>query len=256
MQKLLAQLFFIINFSIGLTAQNSFHFGVQSGLNSSSYFYSSTLPKTKSAVIFDGTVGPTVTFLHNAFLVETGIFGIYSRPPYFVYNTISSSFSVESNKNGSTLDLIYIPIRFGYNFSALKNRLTISPKLGLGVYHSLNGTGNTNIWANGVDDISLIISGNIPEDPGVTIGYGYRPYKNVLAVDASILLSYSIHKFLQLNFNVIATSTQKPLYYENIKHFGQTQTVYATSTQTGLTISSTIGFAFTIPFNKEQEVEE
>lgn len=256
MQKLLVPFFFIISFTAGLSAQNSIHFGVESGLTSSNYFYSSTLPKTKSKVTFDGTVGLTVAFLHNAFLVETGVFGVYSRPPFFVYNTLSSSFSVESNTNGSTLDMAYFPIRAGYNINTSRKRFTISPKLGIGLFHSLNGTDNTSIWADGVDDISLIISGNVPEDPGVTVGYGYHPNKNVLAVDASISLSYTLHKFLLLNFNLIAVSALKPLYYESIKHFGQTQTVYATSTQTSPAISATIGFAFTIPFTKEQEVEE
>jgi hypothetical protein len=67
------------------------------------------------------------------------------------------------------------------------------------------------------------------------------------------MLSYTLHKFLQLNFNVVAISALKPLYYENIKHFGETQTIFTTSTQTGPAVSATLGFAFTIPFTKEVE---
>lgn len=256
MRKLVAILFLSAILSNYLYSQRSIQFGIQSGIVSNSYFYSSTLTNSKSTVNFEGTVGVTVAFLHNAFLLETGVYGIYSQPPYFIYNTLSNSYSIKPNTNGSTLDMAYTPIRIGYNINTSRKRLTISPKLGIGLYHMLNGTGNTHIWADGVDDINLILSGNIPEDPGVTVGYGYNPFNNIFAIDASISLNYTLHKFLQVKLNLFTVSAFKPLYYENINHFGQTQTVYATSTQTGTNFSATIGFSFTIPFVNEHDAEE
>jgi hypothetical protein len=252
---LLIYLYTILNPSAA-NAQRVLYFGVESGFASNTYFYTNNIGHRLNKTNVNATVGFVVGHSINNWFFESGAYGIYSNSPYFIFNVDNNTLTPKENSEGAVMDLVYLPIRAGYMIPILKGKIKITPKMGVGLMHSLNGAGRVYTWAHGVADLSLIVSGNFPEDPGVSVGYGYQPYTNSMAFDASIALSYKLHKFLQLNFNVRVLSPLKPLYFENIKHFGETYTVYATSTQVGPVISANLGFAFAIPFATTQvEVE-
>jgi hypothetical protein len=239
-------------FSTGTAnAQHIFSFGVESGFSTNTFFYSNSIGSRLSKTKANGTIGFAMDYAVNRWLVEGGAFGLYSNSPHFIFNVDNGSLAQQENPEGAVMDLVYLPIKVGYKIPIFKGKMIITPKMGFGLLHSLNGTGRIYTWADGVADLSLIISGNIPEDPGVTVGYGYRPCKNSMAFDSSISLSLNLHKFLLLNLNVSTITPLRPIYYENIKHFGETQTVYASSAQVGPIIITTLGFAFAIPIAKE-----
>jgi hypothetical protein len=249
---MLVSLVFIFNMGTAI-AQHVLSFGVVSGFSTNTFFYSNNTGSRLSKTKANGTIGFALDCSVNHWLVEGGAFGFYSNSPHFIFNVENGSLALQENPQDAVMDLVYLPIRVGYIIPILKGKMMISPKMGVGLMHSLNGAGRVYTWADGVADLSLIISGNIPEEPGVTVGYGYRPYKNSMAFDASISLSFNLHKFLLLNFNIRTIMPLRPIYYESIKHFGETHTVFASSTQVGPITTATLGFAFAIPFSKEPE---
>lgn len=231
MKKFLIATFLIVQ-SISLLGQGKLWIGIESGIALSNYqFVSNTAPASNAATT-DGHVGFRLGVNYNRFNFETGIAGISNRTPYFIPNSSGTPSVNHGADRFFHIDLRHFTLNAGYRFEIIKN-MEIVPKIGIGLLTSLNGSRNISFWADGPITFEQIVSGNIPQDPGITVANGHRPNSTFFTMQAIIETNYLVSSFIQIAAGANSTMPAKTIYYENITQHTTSQPIEGTALQNG-----------------------
>lgn len=229
-----------------LYGQTAYQIGLETGLIRSRYFYSSNGSTGRIATVSDGFVGFRIGMVRNRFVSEAGIGGLSNQTPCFVPGATGNP-PVRMTNGAMHIDLRSYSVSVGYRYLFFANRLNITPKMGFGVLHSLNGRHNISLWTDGPVSLEQLITGNIPHDPGVTIANGHRPGNYIVNLNSGVEASYSIHPMLQFSLGITGIMPLAPVFYEHITQFTQAEPIAATTAQTGPLALFNVGIRLVLP---------
>ncbi len=218
--------------SICLSGQNRIWIGIETGILRSNYLFSSNATPNRIATITDGHFVLRFGINFNHLTFETGISGISNRTPYFIPNSSGTPSVNHGADRFFHIDLRHFPLNAGFRFEIIKN-MEIVPKIGIGLLTSLNGSRNISFWADGPITIEQIVSGNITQDPGVTVAIGHRPSSTFFTFQAAIETNYTVSNFIQIAAGANSTMPAKSIYYENITQYTTSQPLEGTALQNG-----------------------
>ncbi|MHC1773995.1 MAG: hypothetical protein AB9834_01155 [Lentimicrobium sp.] len=211
-------------------AQTGLYIGYENGGLFDRYHYINSKGFSLSQSSIGGVFGGYVGYKVNGYTLETGFYGLYSTHPFIAYN-YDSGIPEKSGSMGSGAQSWMIPIRLGKEFVFCNDHFFFRPDISFNTMISRDYSENqpTMGWGANVQAF--------PGDPNFiatsadsTRAYGYVTSKLNFAIETGLSAGYRFRKKADIYIRGSYVANFKPLYYETITHYSETETVTATST--------------------------
>jgi len=209
-------------------AQSGLYIGYENGGLFDRYHYVNSKGISLSQTSIGGVLGLYVGYKHNSYNLETGLYGYYSSIPFIDYNYNTGEAS-KSNSMGSGTESLIIPIRLGKEFLIAEQKIFIKPEFAFNTIISRDYSENqpTMGWGENVSAFPGDINFT-PTSSDSTRAYGYTTSKLNFSFETSLSTGYRFKKKADIYIKGSYVANFRPLYYETITHYSDTEIVNAT----------------------------